>query len=611
MAACAVCRKACESHSTLQAVYKCRNGHTFLCCKEACQHIFHRRCSKVLGQMTKATKASRDRRWGLLANMSPVERAKFKQFQEAGEADFLLCPQEDSRACDKSAPYCCCFLDCAKQDLVKNGLESCHWHPQENEDEQRPAPPPPPRSLPQENEEEELLVLHQKEEGLEEQIDQKKHKKAAKKKKEKKGYVSIPIHLLLEGIDDAPASPSAAGQQRVSPGSAWSVEGAASPAGAQQSANVSSGSTCWGSPDAEEDEASIEVEVAARVPPPPCQPPPPRMERPWTAVWCKEQNEYYFWNTLTNETRWELPQDEKKGAGKTCTQRLVRGKPMEEVDTTASSSSQEGAAVAPNHDVCVAASDQEASDHQKQLISRACNITGVAPDSAQKLLEDHAWKLEEALLSFSQQSAALREEKRTAKKTNKTSSEPVAAEAILESWSEATASKGKDRKEKDAAAASLQGSAAEPAPLKRDVHCFPPGQYVCLRHWAPKAEVKDCLTVLHGQRLVVDWTDGQPSGWAFGRFLDDASKAGYISQDLLLACDPAVVLSAGETCQIVESFHVPEEGYLTLARGDKVRVLAAESHYVWAYCELLSSRRPTAKAGSRGWAPEWVLSEQR
>lgn len=165
---------------------------------------------------------------------------------------------------------------------------------------------------------------------------------------------------------------------------------------------------------------------------------------------------------------------------------------------------------------------------------------------------------------------------------------------------------------KPAAAVSNQGSAAELAPLKQDVdvHRFPPGQYVCLRHWTPKAEVENCLTVLHGQRLVVDWTDGQPSGWAFGRFLDDASKAGYISQDLLLACDPAVVLSAGETCQIVESFHVPEEGYLTLARGDKVRVLAAENHYVWAHCELLSSRRPTSKVGSRGWAPEWVLREQ-
>lgn len=349
MAACAVCRKACESLNNSQAVYTCRNGHTFHCCKQACQHIFHRRCSKVLGQMTKATKASRDRGRSLLANMPPHERAKFKQFQEAGEADFLFCPEEDSRA--GAAPFCCCILDCTSQDLAK------HWHPQEDEEEQKPAPPPPPRSLSQEIDEEELVVLHQKEEGLEEQIDQRKQKKCAKKKKEKKGYVSIPLHLLLEGIDDSFSSLNAAGQQSVSPDSACIVEGAASPAGAQQSAKVS-GSTCWGSPDAEKNE------VAARVPPPPCLPPPPRIERPWTAVWCKEQNEYYFWNTLTDETRWELPQDEQKEVGETCTQRLVRGRPVEEASTTASSSSQEEAAVTPTHDVCDAASGQEASDHR-------------------------------------------------------------------------------------------------------------------------------------------------------------------------------------------------------------------------------------------------------
>lgn len=608
MAACSVCHKACGSQDNLQAVYRCRKGHTFLCCQPACQHTFSRRCSKVFDLMAKATKAKRDRRGGPPANMPPDDRAKFKHFQEAGEADLQLCPQDDPRACDRSIPYCCCILECEAQDRGGNALDVRHGNLQEGQEELRPAPPPPPRSFPLANEEEELLVLHQKEEGLEEQNDQKKQKKAAKKKKhEKKGYVSIPIHLLLEGMDDVSASPIAAGQHSASPGSAWSVEVAASPAGDRQSADVS-GSTCWGSPDAEED-ASDEVEVMARLPPPPCQPPPPRTEKPWTAIWCKVHNEHYFWNTLTNETLWELPQDEKIGNGKSCSERLLRGRPVEEVDTTASSSSQEGAASSPVHDVCVAAFDLEANAHQKQLISRACNITGAAPDTAQKLLEDHAWKLEEALLSFSQQSAVRREEERKTKK-NKTKPGPAAAEALPGSRAEAVASKPEERTETAAVAAEVQGHAAELVPSILDVHRFPPGQYVCLRHWAPKAEIKNCLTVLHGQRLAVDWADGQPSGWAFARFLDDASKAGYISQDLLLACDPAVALSAGETCQVVETFHVSEEGYLSVARGDKVRVLAAESHYVWAYCELLSSRRPTSKVGSRGWAPEWVLREQ-
>jgi len=43
-----------------------------------------------------------------------------------------------------------------------------------------------------------------------------------------------------------------------------------------------------------------------RLPPP--QPPPPRLPQNWQAIWCDQQQQYYFWNTVTSQTTWTAPE---------------------------------------------------------------------------------------------------------------------------------------------------------------------------------------------------------------------------------------------------------------------------------------------------------------
>lgn len=134
---------------------------------------------------------------------------------------------------------------------------------------------------------------------------------------------------------------------------------------------------------------------------------------------------------------------------------------------------------------------------------------------------------------------------------------------------------------------------------------------VCNQHWQPPPDTESCIRVLKGESLVVTWTEGKPTGWAYGHLTANPNQAGYFPQAVLIEPTRAPQKrSAGEVCEALEAFEPPEEvgGYLTVEPGEALRLLhPTEATSAWAYAEKVA--RPDGTQNRRsGWVPESVLS---
>mmetsp|Transcript_14981 Transcript_14981/g.32952 ORF Transcript_14981/g.32952 Transcript_14981/m.32952 type:complete len:429 (+) Transcript_14981:94-1380(+) len=135
----------------------------------------------------------------------------------------------------------------------------------------------------------------------------------------------------------------------------------------------------------------------------------------------------------------------------------------------------------------------------------------------------------------------------------------------------------------------------------------PGQQYVCLKHWRPNPGIDSCLRLFHGDRVLITWSSGEETGWAYGHSVDDPSRSGYFPRELLVeAKGEPQRRTAEEIFAVAQPFEAPEvSGYLTIEPGDELRVLyTVEPPSPWTYVERLGQGAPSV-----GWVPEAVLCD--
>mmetsp|Transcript_81374 Transcript_81374/g.143619 ORF Transcript_81374/g.143619 Transcript_81374/m.143619 type:complete len:626 (-) Transcript_81374:56-1933(-) len=602
------------------AVYKCNRGHTFLCCSSECQRFFEKKCDKVKELTYKAAKKlSGDGRAWLVPQLTPAEKEKFKQYHEAEAGGLLLCPQIADQ--EKYVKFCACVMHClvgTQANCQEVALESPAESPKSQQKE------PPVDAAPAELVGDEQLQVIRRED--EDEDDVKKPKKG--KKAKKKETFRVPIDLVFPSEPpepDAECSPPpsrtwAAGQPAPfrsiapvksppakSPPAQW-------PGLKKQGGNLSmqvasakpvvelpdwpkaqadgwddgttDASNVPGSPSSKQAESealipeSWDTGTSDEVPPPPNRRPPPPLPRNWEAVWSEEHAEYYYYNVLTNEARWNEPKEEDQ----------VISVVSEATSSSAEASSSQG--VKPGK-----------AARQKQIVEQFCDIAGLNAPEAEALLLEHDWSLEAAIKTNSERQALQKAAQKASKQRPQVKAAPSKPTIVAPgpgSPPPGTQPTHEPRSPK------REPPMLTPAECEaKDEDNTVAGSYVCIRHWAPEEKWSSAIQVLHGQRVEVSW---MKDGWAFGRYSDDHSQQGYFSQEILVPAEEVQPRETGEQCKVIELFHAIAEGYMTVARGDVVKLLIPlNKGSVWAYLELESSKRMVT-LGTRGWVPAWVLA---
>eukprot|EP00931_Biecheleriopsis_adriatica_P063970 TRINITY_DN3884_c0_g1_i1.p1 TRINITY_DN3884_c0_g1~~TRINITY_DN3884_c0_g1_i1.p1 ORF type:complete len:654 (-),score=148.39 TRINITY_DN3884_c0_g1_i1:47-1951(-) len=633
MAACAVCKKPVNcDHKEMHSVYKCRKEHVFYCCKVECTRAFEKRCEKAIAQCEKmkkelGTDGHTHGTGSALRRLPPPEREKFKQIAEAESQSLPICPEE-AKCKDRSVPYCCHVM------LKIGGFGNL-----EKVEETPPALPKlstgSSRKSPAEMElvSDDMLQVIERDKDDEDLIVNQKSPKSAKGKKGKlkhklflgcqpstesfaeddddsldapnsttttttasssEATIFVPNRWQLKspargkGLTDEERSGKVQRFQDVFPDcselraqqiledNGWDLQKAADNASQAGASSKSKGqrqhkeqhkprqgpeqvqeqrqtpSRAW----REEEHAAPPEEVqdssSSRPPPPAIIP------DGWEAVWDEDHQSYYFWEKSTNHTQWELPSLQGEAETKISPREELKGSPD--------------------------------ADAKSFKITQMCNIIGIDTSVAREVLEEHGWDLEQSVRTYCEK------QKREEAARRKAELEPLDKRKHEESARPAAQGA---RQQKAAAAEATQTVEArhvDQASITK--------QFVCTRHWTPRAEVAGCLQIFQGERVEVTYSEGA-QGWACVRFLEEPSKQGCVPQAVLQeARQPGRPRDVGDCCRVTEAFRAPEQigGYLSVAAADQVIVLhpVAGAASSWAFCK---------KAGSQeyGWLPECLL----
>lgn len=312
--------------------------------------------------------------------------------------------------------------------------------------------------------------------------------------------------------------------------------------------------------------------------PPPVQPPPPRMPTNWQALWSEQHQAYYFWHIPTSKTQWEVPPLDTASDSANAP---VGSRPG---TSTGVSSRAVGEAVSKQPAQRTDSSFSTASAALSGLPGLAAGIGPLCGSLGQLQLGTSGVAV----------SATDREQR-----------SPVAAPQALESRS--VAERGPpDRFMQPPAERSFK-ERAEAERKGEELWSCREGHYMCTQHWWPPEGVDTCMRLFHGEHVMVTYTDGKESGWAYGHIIDNSSHEGYFPQAVLKEVKrPPRRRGVGEACSVAERFEAPPgvAGYLTVAPGDVLKVLhPMEAPCVWIYVQLMTVAGP-----EEGWVPEAVLN---
>lgn len=132
-----------------------------------------------------------------------------------------------------------------------------------------------------------------------------------------------------------------------------------------------------------------------------------------------------------------------------------------------------------------------------------------------------------------------------------------------------------------------------------------PDEYLCVKHWEPVKEIESGLTILHGDRLLVTWTDGCKDGWAYGTLVGDDTKEGYFPQQCLRVLKRSPCnLVLGRKYMVCDHFEAPTGalGYLNVYPEDLVTVLHQDPDAnPWIYAKKCD-------CDEYGWLPEAMIA---
>lgn len=594
----------------------------------------------------KAQKAlQNDGHTSALRRLPPAEREKFKQCQEAQANSLDLCPEE-TRAYDKSVPYCAYVISLTKgKGKKKAGQRTASF----GEEPPAQAPPPPPRSsLPISErelvEDDQLVELKRDDEEQEAAAaaSPKAAKKTAKGKKNKGQALVLdwgmpPMQNIDTGDDETTTATSTATvAETVTPTTSRPAPvGAARPAAPQTTAP---GKNKKQSPSERAEKVNILVSTTG----------------------CSELRA----SQLLEEYGWDLeragdavfepePSAWASAVARTAPrqdaalpkqqQQQLPGSPQEQQarDQAESqhvqsrddqqSNSQLQATNKPINGVSLQHNERNDLDSQRGGYPVSAKIkeapkqpppprlpSGWQAVWAEEHMAYYFWEttsgkttwdapaLEEASTETSRQQSLISQVQNIA------GLDREKARALLEEneWNversirilkeREDARKAQEAAQRKAEREAEEQRRAEQESSKVDVH----PELVCTRHWQPKAGIQGCLRIFHGQRVRCSWTEG-PTGWAYVVFLDDPNTVGYVPQAILTEATRAGISRAlGEDCPVLEAFVAPEEvrGYLSVSPGDTVTVLHPVSEDgVWAYCQQKQQQSQS------GWLPECVL----
>jgi len=335
--------------------------------------------------------------------------------------------------------------------------------------------------------------------------------------------------------------------------SASSTAKAALPADAQSRGTSASSSTAK----AHSSDASG---CAARDLPPPGRPPPPLVPQGWKAQWCAAENKYYYWNQKTFDTQWAVPTDD------------VAAPERGQVQAQSPKGASAAAAVAP----AARPASPVGPRISQALVEELSNITGCSPQESIEYLVGSSGNLEAAV--------------RAAGANQKTSK---GASSLRSSN-----------------AGTNGARAVEPPPCTPKLTAAYETEYLCVQNWQPTRNAADaavCLSLVHGERMRVAWTDEKQDGWAYVEIVGSDVK-GYCPQAILVPAPPAPKpLAVGDRFRVRVSFREPqhEKGYVPVEPGDEVIVEhQVEEPVVWAYVTRTASHLAPAQ---RGWLPVCVL----
>eukprot|EP00746_Dinoflagellata_sp_MGD_P008220 gnl/MRDRNA2_/MRDRNA2_116430_c0_seq1.p1 gnl/MRDRNA2_/MRDRNA2_116430_c0~~gnl/MRDRNA2_/MRDRNA2_116430_c0_seq1.p1 ORF type:complete len:445 (-),score=95.72 gnl/MRDRNA2_/MRDRNA2_116430_c0_seq1:33-1367(-) len=332
------------------------------------------------------------------------------------------------------------------------------------------------------------------------------------------------------------------------------------------------------------------------------QPAEPRMPVGWRAIWKTDDQKYYFWHVPTNFTTYEAP----------LIQKVL-------VD------------VVQAEKYCAEEDARQA--YRLKQIHHLANITG-SNELAQELLEKHH-NVEAAVRAHYLAKTAKARQPKSPIGKEQFACGPEACtnnsvQGLKKAWGKAkrneagaavtdrvfwtgTPKSGVSKASSISAWSKGPGSAASSkavgSTMSPTVHTGK--EYVCSEHWQPQPDHEGCISVHHGDRFLITWTDDFTGGWAYGVAVDDKSRIGYIPQSVLKAPQrPISVIATGEHRKVLEAFQAPQDmgGFVSLHPDDEVTIMHAGSPCVWVYVDVTRVSEAGEFKFEQGWAPEMVLS---
>jgi hypothetical protein len=129
-------------------------------------------------------------------------------------------------------------------------------------------------------------------------------------------------------------------------------------------------------------------------------------------------------------------------------------------------------------------------------------------------------------------------------------------------------------------------------------------QYLVTHTWTPRQEDRDCIRLIHGERVILEAETKE--GWGIGTVVPEAgetARSGHFPRWALSdipAPDPKPFVP-GARAMVMEKFVSPANGYLTIAVGEIVTVKYQVDPLIWVYVEA------TSDSSRRGWVPEVAL----
>lgn len=133
-----------------------------------------------------------------------------------------------------------------------------------------------------------------------------------------------------------------------------------------------------------------------------------------------------------------------------------------------------------------------------------------------------------------------------------------------------------------------------------------PDEYLCVKHWEPSEDIEQGLTLVHGDRIQVIWTDDCKEGWAYGYHVRDATQQGYFpQQSLAVPKRHPLNFVVGQVYKVSDHFEAPawQGGYLNVAPGDVIIVLHQDpGNKCWMYA------RKEGDFDEAGWLPEACIA---